>query len=227
MLCRFEAAKPGGMKHLAMIAFLAPAPVLAHPHIFVDVGLEVMVDDAGQLQAVRVTWAYDALYSLLITEDYGLDPDGDAVLTPQEEATLSGFDMRWVEGFNGDLVGYLGETALTLSGPMEPTAVMREGRIVTTHMRRVEGAPDIAGQALVFKPFDPTYYTAYDVRLAVGVSGIDGCLIGKQEPDLDREMEKLQAELAQLGRDQNAIEMGFPEVGEAFATTIEISCAPF
>ncbi len=213
------------MKRLALLACLAPAPALTHPHIFVDVGLEVMVDAEGRMEAVRVTWAYDALYSLLITEDYGLDSDGDAVLTPGEEAQLAGFDMRWVEGFNGDLVGQLGEAALTLSGPEAPTAVMREGRIVTTHLRRVAGAPQITGEALVFKPFDPTFYTAYDVRLAVKVNGFEGCMIGKQEPDLDREMKKLQDELAQLGQDQDALEMGFPEVGEAFATRIEISCA--
>ena len=215
------------MRSLALVALLAPAPALAHPHIFVDVGLEVLVDETGQLEAVRVTWAYDALYSLLITEDFGLDADGDAVLSPEEEAQLAGFDMRWVDGFNGDLVGTLGDTPLTLSGPQDPTAVMREGRIVTTHLRRVAGTPDITGLALVFKPFDPTYYTAYDVRLAVKVTGMEGCEIGKQEPDLDSEMVQLQRELSELLQDQDSIEMGFPEVGESFATAIEISCAPF
>lgn len=227
MPLRGVTAKPGAMRSLALVACLAPAPVFAHPHIFVDVGLEVMVDAQGQLEAVRVTWAYDALYSLLITEDFGLDVDGDAVLTPAEEAQLTGFDMRWVDGFNGDLVGTLGDAALTLSGPKEPTAVMREGRIVTTHLRTVDERPKITGQRLVFKPFDLTYYTAYDVRLAVKVAGLEGCQIGKQEPDLDSEMVQLQKELSLLLQDQDSIEMGFPEVGESFATAIEITCAPF
>lgn len=215
------------MKKIALIALLAPAPVFAHPHIFIDVGLEAVVDDKGQLEAVRVTWAYDALYSLLVSEDFGLDQDGDAVLTPAEEAELAGFDMKWVPGFNGDLVAQLGDAVLALSGPNEPTAVMREGRIVTTHLRHVAQTPKITGQTLVFKPFDPTFYTAYDVRLAVKVTGMDGCQIGKHEPDLDNEMQQLQAELSRLGQDQDAFEMGFPEVGESFATAIEISCAPF
>jgi ABC-type uncharacterized transport system substrate-binding protein len=213
------------MKKFALIALLAPAPALAHPHIFVDFGLEVILDETGQLEAVKVTWAYDALYSLLITEEYELDPDGDAVLTPEEEAKLSGFDMRWVPGFNGDLVGLLGDARLTFSGPQSPTAMMSEGRIVTTHIRQVEGTPKVTGQALSFKPYDPTFYTAYDVRLAINVTGMIGCMISKEEPDLDREMQKLQGELSNLGRDQNAVEMGFPEVGEAFATQIQVSCA--
>lgn len=216
------------MKKTALALFLAAAtPLGAHPHIFVDVGLEAVTDDAGQLTHIKVTWAYDALYSLLITEDRGLDLDGDAVLTPEEEADLTGFDMQWVPGFNGDLVARLDEVPLSLGKPEDPTAVMREGRIVTTHLRAVEGTPALAGTLLSMKPYDATFYTAYDVTMGVGVQGMDGCMITKQEPDIDQEMQRLQNQLAQLGRDQDAIEMGFPEVGEAFATEVRITCAAF
>ena len=204
----------------------APQGVRAHPHIFVDVGLEGIVDDQGRLTQVKVTWAYDALFSLLVTEEKGLDPDGNAVLTPEEEATLAGFDAQWVPGFNGDLVADLNGRALGLSGPKSPTAVMREGRIVTTHLRDVTGGPDVAGKVLSFAPFDPSYYTAYDVTMGVTMRGIEGCEISKDAPDLNQEMLKLQTELALLGRDQDSIEMGFPEVGANFATRVVITCAP-
>lgn len=210
-----------------ILALLSPLPAAAHPHIFVDVGLEVMVDDQGLMQQVQVTWAYDALYSLLITEDLGLDADGDAVLTPQEEAALNGFDMQWVEGYNGDLVATLDGAPLTLSGPKDTTAVMREGRIVTTHRRDLAEPVALSGALLSMKPYDVTFYTAYDVTLAVTVAGLDGCSIGKLEPDLDREMTILQEQLARLGRDQDAVEMGFPEVGAAFATDVQVTCAGF
>lgn len=213
------------MKWIAVFAALIATPLGAHPHIFVDVGFEVVVDDQGRLTGVKVTWAYDALFSLLITEDMGMDADGNAVLTPSEETELTGFDMQWIAGYNGDLVGTLDGAALVLSRPTVPTAVMREGRIVTTHMRQVEGTPKITGKVLAFKPFDPTYYTAYDVTMGVKVVGMEGCTIDTQLPDLDAEMQKLQDELAQLGQDQDSIEMGFPEVGEAFSTQVRISCA--
>ncbi|MGB3244273.1 MAG: DUF1007 family protein [Sulfitobacter sp.] len=215
------------MKWVSVIATLLATPLGAHPHIFVDAGLELIVDEQGRLAQVRVTWAYDALYSLLITEDYGLDADGDAVLSSAEEAQLAGFDMQWVPGFNGDLVGSLGDKPLVLGGPKDVTAVMREGRIVTTHLRDVAGLPAVAGEIITFAPFDPSYYTAYDVTQRVSVTGMDGCMIAKDSPDLDVEMEKLQAELATLGQDQDAVEMGFPEVGAAFATKVRISCAGF
>ena len=213
------------MKRLALIAAMMATPLGAHPHIFVDVGLEGIVDAKGQLTQIKVTWAYDALFSLLVTEEKGMDLDGDAVLTPAEEAQLAGFDAQWVPGFNGDLEAQLNSRALRLSGPKAPTAVMREGRIVTTHLRDVAGRPSLAGKVLILRPFDPSYYTAYDVTLGVSINGLESCQVSKREPDLDGEMRKLQDELALLGRDQNSIEMGFPEVGANFATQVVITCA--
>lgn len=214
------------MKRIALIAALMATPLGAHPHIFVDVGLEGIVDAKGRLTQVKVTWAYDALFSLLVTEEKGMDLDGDAVLTPEEEARLAGFDARWVPGFNGDLEALMNGKALMLSGPKKPTAVMREGRIVTTHLRDVKGRPSLPGKVLVLRPFDPAYYTAYDVTLGVSINGLEDCEITKREPDLDQEMQKLQDALALLGRDQDSIEMGFPEVGGNFATQMVITCAP-
>jgi len=200
------------MKQIALAAVLATpfaTPLGAHPHIFVDVGLEGIVDDQGQLTQVKVTWAYDALFSLLVTEEKGLDTDGDAVLTAEEEASLSGFDAQWVPGYNGDLVAELDGKPLNLSGPLEPTAVMREGRIVTTHLRDVSGMPSVAGKVLTFSPYDVSYYTAYDVTLNLAMRGLEGCEIGKQEPEINNEMLSLQAALGgqpdrRLGRSLSA-----------------------
>lgn len=39
-----------------LLALIAPLPVLAHPHIFVDSGLKLEVDAEGIVQAAEVTW---------------------------------------------------------------------------------------------------------------------------------------------------------------------------
>ncbi len=103
---------------LAIILSSITTPSLsAHPHVFVDTGLELIVEGRGQLTHVRVTWEYDEFYSLLITEDLSLDPDGDGILTEAEITKLKGFDMQWIEGFNDDLVVANGDTLATLSDP--------------------------------------------------------------------------------------------------------------
>ena len=154
-----------------MIRQLAPfvltlwaAPLAAHPHVFIDTQLSLVADDQGQLTHVRVTWEYDALYSLLVTEDMGLDADGDGALTETELATLNGFDMQWVDGFNGDLVLSAEASNIALSGPTEIATQFDNGQITTMHTRALETAIP-AGTALTIKPYDATYYTAYDLSL--------------------------------------------------------------
>ncbi|MBD3665788.1 DUF1007 family protein [Sulfitobacter aestuariivivens] len=214
------------MKKTVLFALLVAAPPLdAHPHIFIDTGLEVIVDEEGHVTYVKVTWTYDALYSLLVTEDKGMDLDGDGALSPEEEDALAGFDMAWIPGFNGDLVAHLDDAPLALGGPEAATAEMIDGRIITTHMRAVAGTPALGDATLSLKPYDETFYTAYDVTGTIAVTGLDGCDIRKVEPDVDAELANLQYLLGKLSQDQDAIEMGFPEVGESFATDVQVTCA--
>lgn len=91
--------------------------MLAHPHIFIDTGVEVLLDDQNRATAVRISWTYDDLTSLALIADRGLDEDFDGVLTPEETAAITGFDMDWEPGFAGDSYALLGEVPLDWSGP--------------------------------------------------------------------------------------------------------------
>ncbi len=221
----------GGLKpYLAPMRWLAvtltcclPLPVMAHPHVFIDTGLEFIVDDAGHLTHVRVTWAYDEFFSLLQLEDMRLDQDGDGVLTDSEEAFLSGFDAQWVEGYNGDLIVWSDGEVVPLSGPIDARATTEDGRIVTTHLRAVEGG-GVPATALTSKAFDETYYTAYDVTRPVTVSGPTSCQIERIEPDIDGQLAQMQAFLLSLDADYDLEENDIPLVGENFATEIRLSC---
>ncbi len=208
----------------ALIACCLPFSAAAHPHVFIDTGLEFIVDESGNLTHVRVTWAYDDFYSLLVLEDMGLDPDGDGVLTPEEQAQLRGFDAQWIEGFSGDLDMRLGDVALELSGPLEPTASTEAGRIVTTHLRAVTGSPRLDGAALSVKPYDETYYTAYEVARPVTLTGRDDCRLERFEPDIDGQLAQMQQMLLRIDADADLEEMDIPLMGAEFATEIRVTC---
>ena len=209
---------------LVTAALLACAtPLGAHPHIFVDTGFEVILDAEGRLTHLRITWAYDEFYSLLVTEDRGLDPDYDGVLTEAEVASLNGFDMRWIEGFNGDTVLLNGGEEIALSGPQEVATTFSEGRIITSHLRAVEGdAPDANG--LVIKPYDPTYYTAYEVTQKVTVQGDDACRARVKMPEMNADLRELQQDLSALDANTDPNDVGLPEIGEALANEVVITC---
>lgn len=204
---------------------MVPSAAFAHPHIFIETGLEAIVDAEGRLIQVRVTWTYDEFYSLLVTEDMQLDQDFDGQLTKVEEAQLNGFDMNWDEGYYGDLVGALAGEDLSFSRPHSYTADFAHGKITTTHLRDVEGTPLMVGTELVLSPYDETFYTAYDVTLPVQVTGWQACLVSKIEPDINGQLELLQVQLSELDANSDPEDAGLPNIGAQLATEVRIICA--
>jgi ABC-type uncharacterized transport system substrate-binding protein len=195
---------------------LAAAPAGAHPHIFIEAGLFVEVNAAGEAVAVEVTWTYDELYSLLIFEEYALDDDYDGVLKPDEIEQLHGFDMNWIEGFEGDLyvTGAAGKVDL---GPPEPVKTwVEDGKIVTVHRRPLS----VPANGLVLQAYDPGFYSAYDLSRGVEASGTCAAFI--DPADIEAAMDALEELL--FATPQDEVEAEFPRVGESFADTVTLTC---
>ena len=190
----------------------------AHPHVFIDTGLKVVLTDDGRVAGIEVSWAYDQLYSMLTFEDMGLDSDYDGQLKENEVAFLTGFDLNWVEGFEGDLYLEVGGQPIALGAPQGRGLVIEDARIVSTHFRPL--AEPVKASGLVLRAYDPTFYTAYD--LTRGVSVDDGCVAQVTPADLDKAYTLVEEMLYAMPA--NAAEDNFPEVGAAFADTVVIQC---
>lgn len=192
----------------------------AHPHIFVDTGLRVVVDDKGVFQGVEVTWAYDDFYSLLLLADLGLDPDGDGELTDTELRQLDGVDLQWVPGFEGDTyVTRANGNTVSLGKPQSRGVSVSNGRITTVHFRPARRQQ--SANALIVKAYDPTFYTAYALTGAVPITG--PCTTNVLPADLDAAY-TLAEEMLYAMPASDAID-AFPEVGEAFADTVIVTCS--
>lgn len=208
------------IRRLALCCAVWPAALAAHPHIFVDTGLMLEVDEAGTLTAVEVTWAYDEFYSLLIFEDMGLDPEMDGALTEAELERLEGFDLNWSEGFEGDLYLSRGEEPIPLGPPEALSTEVKDGVITTRHRRLVSPTAPVAAQGVTVRAYDPSYYTAYEINGGVKISG--NCIASLTPPDLDAAYTQVEELLYAIPADQ-ANDL-FPEVGRAFATTVSLDC---
>jgi polyphosphate kinase len=203
------------------------APAAAHPHIFIDTGLEFLFDADGRVTAVKVAWVYDDFTSMLLLGDRALDPDGDGKLTQDEEAQLSGFDMAWDADYAGDLYLLDGEdgTPVALGRPKDWSARVFDGRIISTHIRPLEAPLAVADRPLVAQVYDPTYYTSYTILGTPVLSGRDGCTVGVFEPDLGEAERVLREALAEYTADQSAlVEQDFPHVGAVFAEEARVTC---
>ncbi len=211
---------------LAAAAFLALAtPASAHPHMFVDTELEAIFDAEGRLAAVRITWIYDELTTLMSVSDGGYDKDGDGALSEAEMQPLQGFDMEWGVDFLGDFQINRGEEKLALvPGPQDWTSAWRDGHLISTHVRRLAQPVAPGPEPLVLKPYDPGYYTAYAITGTPVVTGRSDCTAQVFEPDLSAAQKALAAALDEYSPDQSLEEMGYLMIGESYAEEVRLTC---
>ena len=202
---------------VALALAAAPVAVQAHPHVFIDTQLRVDVAPDGTLRGIEVSWTYDDFYSLLIFADMGLDQDGDARLSPNEVARLDGFDLQWIDGYEGDSYVTRSGQPVPLGAPEPRGTRVEDGRITTVHYRPAQGPADGA----VIKAYDPYFYTAYTLITPVKIDG--PCAVDVTPVNLDKAYSLAEEMLYGGNYDQDAGE--YPEVGEAFADTVVLTCA--
>ncbi|WP_167850980.1 DUF1007 family protein [Tabrizicola caldifontis] len=208
---------------LGGVVLAVGGPVVAHPHVWIDTRIEVILNDRNEATGLRIGWTYDELYSLSVVGDMGLDPDWDGNLTPEETARLSGFDMNWDPDFPGDTYALLGETPLELSRPQDWTAGYADGKITTTHLRTFAEPVPLDTLPLVVQAYDPGYYVAYAIPFPPVVSGGLGCTARTFVPDLDEAQQQLLAALSEYAPDVD-LQAEFPAVGAKFAEEVRVTC---
>jgi ABC-type uncharacterized transport system substrate-binding protein len=199
-------------------------PAIAHPHVFVDAGLEVIFDPEGRATALRISWSYDEYYSLVIVEERGLDSDYDGNATPQEATALAGFDMAWDASFDGDTYALMDGVDLALSRPTEWTAVYEGGKITSSHLRTFAEPVVIGTTELIVQAYDPSYYSAYAiVGSPVLTGGPATCSVGVFAPDPDAADAILQAAIDEQAGSTD-VESTFPAIGAAYSDEARVTC---
>jgi ABC-type uncharacterized transport system substrate-binding protein len=221
MLCRSTILAP--IAAAALVGPFSAGYARAHPHVFIDAGVTLLTEADGTITGVEVTWRYDELYTLILLQDFGLDPEFDNALTEQEIADTLGFDLNWNSGFEGGLYLSRGDTALVIGAPEAVSMVLRpDGRMETVHRRPVTDDP--GGEAPVEAAvYDEAFFIAFEATLPSGVAGTE-CTPDLVRADLDAAYAALEAELAAIGG-AVAAEDNFPAVGALFADRLVFPCA--
>lgn len=210
---------------LAALALTA-APARAHPHEFIDATLDLRFDNTGALAGIGVEWRYDAFTTMLILADLGLNPAAET-LPPEDEAVLEGFDLNWVEGYDGDLWPMQGDTPLALGPPQPVATTLEDGQIISRHLRPVLTPVDPKLGPLVIQVYDPEYYVAYTITGQTAIDGRDDCRARVFVPDMSAANARLEAALDELyAGGVTDVEENFPAVGRDFAEEIRVDCAP-
>jgi ABC-type uncharacterized transport system substrate-binding protein len=142
---------------LAWLLLLAPGSAAAHPHVFVDYAVTVLL--AGDaVEGIRVTWTFDDLFSGFILQEF--DTDRNQTLSPEE---IRKIEQQHLTEFQR--AGYY--TTVNVNGKPAVVPPARAFRasvakgIVTYEFVLSVRAPLATTTALEVLVDDPVYYIAY------------------------------------------------------------------
>lgn len=191
----------------------------AHPHVFIDGGVDFLFDETGRLAQLRVTWIYDPMTSLFILEDLRLDPA--APLSEADRARVAAYDTVWEEGYAGDAYLWAGDRPAGLSGPRAPEAELRDGRVTIRFLRDLD-APFRPAPGARVEVYDPTYYMAYVLTEAPRLEGPHaGCEAWVEHFEPTLALAPLQKSLFALSAEETPEQA---DVGALFAEKAHLSC---
>ena len=209
---------------IPLVAGLAlPVVASAHPHVFVEAQVTVVFDDAGGV-GVKLDWFYDDFFSLLVTSDLGIDLDGDLMLTSEEQQLLDDQIAAWPPEYAGDLEVKQAGQVLALAEKQFHSMTYADGLFHESHLRPVAAIPDTTAP-LQIRVFDPDFYTAYTLRPPVLIEGRDDCTAEVLPADIDAAYALAETLLEGRSAGDVGPDEYFPEIGDAFADTIVVTCA--
>lgn len=142
---------------LAWLLLLAPGSASAHPHVFVDYGVTVLLS-GDAVEGIRLTWTFDDLFSGFILQEF--DADRNQTLSPEEVRKI---EQKHLAEYQR--AGYY--TTVNVNGQPARIPPAREFRasvakdLVTYEFVLSVKAPLATTTALEVVVDDPVYYIAY------------------------------------------------------------------
>lgn len=206
---------------VSTMAFWAPMPAAAHPHVWIDMKVGVVTNADRQLEALRIHWTFDEFYSAFALDGIEKDENGhypQKVLDELAQVNLS--NLKEVDFFTE--ISADGHK-LTLGKAKDPVSSWNEkqGRLTLTFTLPLQ-TPHTA--PVQFRIYDPSYYISIDYpEKQRGADFLDGphegCAISVATPNVENVWLNL-PEAAFTGNDATVGE-GF---GAHFASTATFSC---
>jgi len=221
----------GGMRMLSKLTPLPVAlclslgtvsPVVAHPHVFVDGGVDFVFDDGGTLTALQVTWFFDAFETLYMISEAGLRLNAEGGLDESDRLEMERQLSDWPDDFDGSAHLTLADAPVPLMWPEAPRTRMVDGRLEMTFQRRLETPLEVDATGVEVAFYESTYFFDFTVtRDTLLMGGATGCASTLIPFNPDANSAALQAALAMLSREETP---EISNVGANFADRIVVTC---
>ncbi|MEL6979829.1 MAG: DUF1007 family protein [Pseudomonadota bacterium] len=211
-----------GHRLAALLAALIAAPglAMAHPHQFITVTGALLLDQAGRLDALKVTYAMDETESLYIASEFGLDPDGP--LTPAQARMVADAYVEGYEPFGWFAEIQEGGAPAPVARPRRSDARMDDG-VLSIDFELPFAAPRRFTAPVEVYLYDPTYFAAieWDAAPTILGAGAERCAVTLDRFVPDAAADRLLQALALIPPDETPDD---PTVGRRFADKVEARC---
>ena len=205
-----------------MVTFGSTRQVEAHPHVFVDGGVDFLFDDQGALTALAVTWKYDLFETLYVLSALGILPETDGTLRPEDRAKLIRNESAWPDEFEGAAHLKVGGQSQQLSRPKSMKVELDGDRLVLRFLRDLIKPVRLEGRGAEVAFYEATYYYAFAVTEQPKMVQAQGdCSIGVLPFEASTQLAALQVTLSALGREEVPEDT---DVGAMFADRVVLDC---
>ena len=100
-----------------MLNALSTGVAFAHPHVWVTMATEVLLDQNRAITGFRHTWTFDEGYTNFAID--GLDANGDGIYSEEELKPLAETNIEALKEFEYFTFAFLGETKLPAKAPVD------------------------------------------------------------------------------------------------------------
>lgn len=154
LLRSLAAALSGAMTLLAGVG-----AAQAHPHVQVSVKSVVVVDDAGEITAIRHAWTFDEAFSAFSTT--GLDTNKDGKLDRAELADLAKVNVESLSEYAYFTFLRKGKETSEFS-LVKDYHLAHDGKALTLHFTLPVEKKKLAVKDARFEVYDPSFFVAFE-----------------------------------------------------------------
>jgi ABC-type uncharacterized transport system substrate-binding protein len=216
MLCRTRALP---RVVFLLIVLLAPASLLAHPHVWVELRVRPLLNEQGQFTGLQQAWRFDPFYSLILIEE--LQRGGPASELDKRYDELASEVVANLQRF--DFFSRLHHSAQRLAvGTVTHYNLMRIGqRIEFSFELPLQQPVRLQGAVVSYQVYDPSYFIEilHEPNGGINRDGLsEHCRVRLEAPNPTSE----QIEQA-LALDVNDTPDD-PQLGQYFAERVVLDC---
>ena len=155
----------------AILTAFAGGAALAHPHVQVSVKTVVVLDDAGEITALRHAWTFDEPFSAFSTT--GLDTNKDGKLDRDELAALAQVNVESLHEY--DFFSYLSQgkskgKSKSGFGAVKDYYLSHDGKALTLHFTLPVENNRFPVRDARLEVYDPSYFVAFEFEKTAPVS---------------------------------------------------------